>query len=350
MGVLTADRELESTHIRPFRLTRDLPALADLVEVCFEDDLRRTGSPIVAEIRQMATLGSGLYLLALLGSPYRGIVWEEGGRLLGNVTITREHGRVWSLSNVAVVPEARGRRIGSALLDQAIQRLRDWGASEIILQVRPAGDALFPSTLEPWSEVLSGEQGRAPGLAEKNRRAVAAFDDARVLADLLALPQQLLDQAVAEAPLQPRQLRRAQIAVAIQLLLAVPLQLHQLAVLRIGRERRIERPPAVRNAGGGSEQPPGGDEVERDEPRARSERKGDTEQRRRQRETLRGPRCQPPAEEQHGCDHDDRDGRQDSRALHPPQQACRHPGSLLGERLGLQLRVLFLGDGPGVEQ
>jgi len=137
MGVLTADRELESTHIRPFRLTRDLPALADLVEVCFEDDLRRTGSPIVAEIRQMATLGSGLYLLALLGSPYRGIVWEEGGRLLGNVTITREHGRVWSLSNVAVVPEARGRRIGSALLDQAIQRLRDWGASEIILQVRP---------------------------------------------------------------------------------------------------------------------------------------------------------------------------------------------------------------------
>ena len=86
---------------------------------------------------------------------------------------------------------------------------------------------------------------RAPGLAEKNRRAIAAFDDARVLADLLALPQQLLDQAVAAAPLQPRQLRRAQIAVAIQLLLAVPLQLHQLAALRIGRERRIELPVAA---------------------------------------------------------------------------------------------------------
>jgi uncharacterized lipoprotein YddW (UPF0748 family) len=39
------------------------------------------------------------------------------------------------------------------------------GLNALILQVRPAGDALYPSTLEPWSEVLSGEQGRAPGLA-----------------------------------------------------------------------------------------------------------------------------------------------------------------------------------------
>jgi uncharacterized lipoprotein YddW (UPF0748 family) len=28
--------------------------------------------------------------------------------------------------------------------------------------VRPAGDAIYPSTLEPWSEVLGGAQGRAP--------------------------------------------------------------------------------------------------------------------------------------------------------------------------------------------
>jgi uncharacterized lipoprotein YddW (UPF0748 family) len=48
-----------------------------------------------------------------------------------------------------------------AMLDRA----RAIGLNAIILQVRPAGDALFPSTLEPWSEVLSGEQGRAPGLA-----------------------------------------------------------------------------------------------------------------------------------------------------------------------------------------
>jgi uncharacterized lipoprotein YddW (UPF0748 family) len=32
----------------------------------------------------------------------------------------------------------------------------------IVLQVRPAADALYPSALEPWSEYLCGEQGRAP--------------------------------------------------------------------------------------------------------------------------------------------------------------------------------------------
>ncbi|WP_269532314.1 glycoside hydrolase family 10 protein [Chitinimonas sp. BJYL2] len=32
----------------------------------------------------------------------------------------------------------------------------------VILQVRPAADAIYPSTLEPWSEYLTGQQGVAP--------------------------------------------------------------------------------------------------------------------------------------------------------------------------------------------
>ena len=32
----------------------------------------------------------------------------------------------------------------------------------IVLQVRPAADALYPSELEPWSEYLTGAQGRPP--------------------------------------------------------------------------------------------------------------------------------------------------------------------------------------------
>ncbi len=43
-----------------------------------------------------------------------------------------------------------------------LERARALGLNAIVLQVRPAGDALFPSPLEPWAEVLSGEQGRAP--------------------------------------------------------------------------------------------------------------------------------------------------------------------------------------------
>ena len=45
-----------------------------------------------------------------------------------------------------------------ALLDRAVQ-LR---LNAVILQVRPAADALYPSRFEPWSEYLTGEMGKAP--------------------------------------------------------------------------------------------------------------------------------------------------------------------------------------------
>ncbi|MDP2005183.1 MAG: family 10 glycosylhydrolase [Rubrivivax sp.] len=46
-----------------------------------------------------------------------------------------------------------------------LERARTLGLNALILQVRPAGDALYPSALEPWTEYLSGEQGRAPWAA-----------------------------------------------------------------------------------------------------------------------------------------------------------------------------------------
>jgi uncharacterized lipoprotein YddW (UPF0748 family) len=36
------------------------------------------------------------------------------------------------------------------------------GLNAIVLQIRPAADALYPSPHEPWSEYLTGRQGVAP--------------------------------------------------------------------------------------------------------------------------------------------------------------------------------------------
>ncbi|MFT3902975.1 MAG: family 10 glycosylhydrolase [Niabella sp.] len=36
------------------------------------------------------------------------------------------------------------------------------GMNAVIVQVRPSGDAFFPSPYEPWSQWLTGQQGRAP--------------------------------------------------------------------------------------------------------------------------------------------------------------------------------------------
>lgn len=43
-----------------------------------------------------------------------------------------------------------------------LERARALGLNALILQVRPAGDAIYPSALEPWSEYVTGVQGRAP--------------------------------------------------------------------------------------------------------------------------------------------------------------------------------------------
>jgi uncharacterized lipoprotein YddW (UPF0748 family) len=45
-----------------------------------------------------------------------------------------------------------------ALLDRAAAL----GLNAVLLQVRPAGDALYESKIEPWSEYLTGKQGLAP--------------------------------------------------------------------------------------------------------------------------------------------------------------------------------------------
>lgn len=44
------------------------------------------------------------------------------------------------------------------LLDMLVQN----GMNAVIVQVRPAADAFYPSPYEPWSEWLTGKQGRAP--------------------------------------------------------------------------------------------------------------------------------------------------------------------------------------------
>ena len=56
------------------------------------------------------------------------------------------------------LPVAEQQRELIAILDRA----RTLRLNAIILQVRPAADALYASKLEPWSEYLTGQMGRAP--------------------------------------------------------------------------------------------------------------------------------------------------------------------------------------------
>ena len=43
-----------------------------------------------------------------------------------------------------------------------VERAKELKLNALVFQVRPAADALYPSILEPWSEYLTGEQGKMP--------------------------------------------------------------------------------------------------------------------------------------------------------------------------------------------
>jgi uncharacterized lipoprotein YddW (UPF0748 family) len=58
----------------------------------------------------------------------------------------------------AGLPVDEQKRELVAILD----RMSELGLNGMIFHVRPSGDALYPSQLEPWSEYLTGEMGRAP--------------------------------------------------------------------------------------------------------------------------------------------------------------------------------------------
>jgi len=44
-----------------------------------------------------------------------------------------------------------------------LDKLQAAGLNSVIVQVRPKGDALYNSSLNPWSDVLTGTQGKNPG-------------------------------------------------------------------------------------------------------------------------------------------------------------------------------------------
>ncbi|MFE0255016.1 glycoside hydrolase family 10 protein [Streptomyces sp. NPDC059010] len=78
-------------------------------------------------------------------------------REMRGVWIATVANRDWPAKPGLTADEQRAELIGH--LDRAADR----GLNTVILQVRPTADALWPSPCEPWSQVLTGTQGKDPG-------------------------------------------------------------------------------------------------------------------------------------------------------------------------------------------
>ena len=98
----------------------------------------------------------------------------EGGPLRGATTlptpspVPREFRAAW-VATVDNIDWPSRRDLATAEQQQELiamlDRARELHMNALVFQVRPAGDALYPSTLEPWSAYLTGAQGRAPSPA-----------------------------------------------------------------------------------------------------------------------------------------------------------------------------------------
>jgi len=127
-------------HIRPLDPFRDLGSVVELIGVAFGDRLDPAGKATLDRMRRFAHGGVVLqWVWAFLGraTVAPGLVWVADGRVVGNVSVRRARGsRGYLIGNVVVHPSRRGRGIGRALMERAIEAVSRRGARWVGLEVR----------------------------------------------------------------------------------------------------------------------------------------------------------------------------------------------------------------------
>jgi len=139
-------------HLRPVNLL-DLPQVADLIELCFADTMDADGQWYVEDMRRRSQRRGFLHWMRRAAEstslPLTGFVWEENGRMVGNVSLVpfrQKQGTIFMIANVATHPDYRRRGIARALMQRAMNLARQRRARAIWLHVRadnPAAIALY---------------------------------------------------------------------------------------------------------------------------------------------------------------------------------------------------------------
>lgn len=129
--------------MRPLNPLRDLMAVADLIELCFHGTMDAEGRSFLDDLRR-SSRGSGFAGWAartsdLTSLPLSGFIWEDAGRIVGNVSLIpfyRQGKRIYLIANVAVHPDYRRRGIARQLTRRAMQAAHERSGQELWLHVR----------------------------------------------------------------------------------------------------------------------------------------------------------------------------------------------------------------------
>jgi ribosomal protein S18 acetylase RimI-like enzyme len=136
--VITVPANRQARHgPRPINLNRDIPQVLDLLKVAFGEALDAEGQRALQGYATPGAPPAFFWRFNPAASRLsQGYVWEENGRLVGNVTLLKTgiNGR-FLIVNVAVHPDYRRRGIARNLMNVVGDHVRQHGGRQILLQV-----------------------------------------------------------------------------------------------------------------------------------------------------------------------------------------------------------------------
>lgn len=156
-------RSSTNKNVRPLNVLRDLPRVADLIELCFASNMDSEGQSYVRQMRRASRDVSFLHwassALESASLPLSGFVWEQDGRIIGNASLVsfRHNGkRIFLIANVATHPDHRRKGIAHVLTEQVMRQARLRGADQLWLHVR----ADNPGAVQMYSGLGFEERAR----------------------------------------------------------------------------------------------------------------------------------------------------------------------------------------------
>jgi ribosomal protein S18 acetylase RimI-like enzyme len=130
-------------QVRSLNILRDLPRVADLIELCFSATIDGEGQRYLSDMRRAGRDDKlsrwATHMAETTSLPLTGYVWEENDHILGNASLIpfRDKGqRIYLIANVATHPDQRRRGIARILTQRAMQHARAKRATAIWLHVR----------------------------------------------------------------------------------------------------------------------------------------------------------------------------------------------------------------------
>jgi ribosomal protein S18 acetylase RimI-like enzyme len=139
-----------SMHIRKLDVKKDLLQVADLIEMCFINQMDADGKMYVRNIREAAKDSNYQRWLPGAGEwvsyPLFGFVWEEYDQIVGNLSLIpffHQARWIYMIANVAVHPDYRNQGIAKKLTKRAIEHARNHRVHALWLHVREHNQAAY---------------------------------------------------------------------------------------------------------------------------------------------------------------------------------------------------------------